>query len=129
MTWWQSLNSLRLFPTRSWMDHRRNRRQEQNRRLHDLKRNSANGQSLPEGTKIITIPIVEMAPSDNGQQVCFPPTVALFCCRQGTAVIWKKMPVRHCYVLKYWVFPASFGNIFFLLGTAIVMNERKNERW
>ena len=51
------------------MDHRRNRRREQNRRLHDLKQNSGNGQSLPEGTKIITIPIVEMAPSDNGQQV------------------------------------------------------------
>ena len=52
------------------MDHRRNRRREQSRRLRDLIQNSGNAQTLPEGTKIITIPVVEMTTNDNGQQVC-----------------------------------------------------------
>jgi hypothetical protein len=49
------------------MDHRRNLRREQSRRVKDLKRYSGNVQSLPKGTKIISIPVVEMAQNDNEQ--------------------------------------------------------------
>ena len=67
----RSLSNLFLV-SRSWPEQRRNRRNEQNKLITELKQASKSGNRsvLPEGTKIITIPVVEMAPpTDENPQV------------------------------------------------------------